>query len=136
MSTYKTSCPQCHGSSKIYQETTIDCQRCQGTGKFLDLFGNTHDTIDGPLLCYRCGGRKQILTNIETPCENCHGAGLIDRDKPHLIHTTIKIKVHLVDERGTTVDLDLKEVMNDELGDYLEEFVEGDIYIDSIKIIE
>lgn len=136
MSTYQTSCSQCHGLCKIHEATTIICQRCQGTGKFTDLFGNTHDTIDGPLLCYRCGGRKQIITNVEKPCNHCHETGYIHRETPPLVSTTIKFTVHLIDKAGTTVALDLKTVMNDELGDYLSEFIGDDIYIDTFEVTE
>lgn len=134
--THKTSCPKCNGSCKTYEETTIICQRCQGTGKFLDLFGNTHDTIDGTLLCYRCGGSKQISASIDKPCDHCHETGSIEQEKPPLSSTTIKFKVQLVDEAGTSANLDLKEVMNDELGAYLSEFMAGDLFIDDIKVIE
>jgi hypothetical protein len=134
MVTHKTSCPQCHGLRMIYKETIITCQRCQGTGKFLDIFGNTYDTVYGPLLCYRCRGRKQITASIENPCERCQGTGSIDQEKPPLLCTTIKFTVHLVDEAGTCIDLNLKEVMNQEFGTYLTEFMTGHIYIDSIII--
>jgi molecular chaperone DnaJ len=75
-------CPKCKGKGTADGSEPAVCPVCDGSGQEYTqqqtLFGQVMTTRT----CSRCGGTGQI---IEKPCSQCHGEGIIMREKKLLV---------------------------------------------------
>ncbi|MFO7321201.1 MAG: molecular chaperone DnaJ [Chloroflexota bacterium] len=69
-------CDACNGSGAEPGTTPVRCVQCAGTGEVRQV----QQTFLGPMVqvatCPRCNGRGEV---IETPCQQCRGAGRVRR---------------------------------------------------------
>jgi molecular chaperone DnaJ len=90
--THGTKCETCAGSGAAPGTSRKSCDRCGGTGQFMQSQG--FFTI--ATTCPACGGAGQI---IESPCTDCHGSGKVDKER------TVSITIPAGVDEGTRMRL-------------------------------
>ncbi len=72
------SCETCHGSGSEPGTTPEICPECKGTGSVRVQQRTMFGTVSTTSVCQKCRGEGKI---IHQPCQTCHGAGALRRQK-------------------------------------------------------
>jgi molecular chaperone DnaJ len=72
------ACETCHGKGTKSGNAPSKCQACRGTGQVTAQRG----FIMFASPCARCGGTGTFITD---PCDTCHGAGAVERQRRVLV---------------------------------------------------
>lgn len=71
------SCSVCRGTGAA-SGGTVSCDRCLGTGQIVTERTSGYSVFRQIGVCGKCRGQGQV---IKTPCENCHGKGVLENKK-------------------------------------------------------
>lgn len=71
-------CDVCGGSGARPGTQTEVCSRCGGSGQVQNMRRSAFGTFVQVAVCPQCKGKGRI---IETPCSNCHGTGLVRKQR-------------------------------------------------------
>ncbi|PIP64981.1 molecular chaperone DnaJ [Candidatus Peregrinibacteria bacterium CG10_big_fil_rev_8_21_14_0_10_49_16] len=74
--TRQRPCPSCDGSGAKQGEALISCSDCGGTGQIIRTAQSFFGTIQQSTLCTVCRGSGKVP---KTPCEECHGKGVLQK---------------------------------------------------------
>ena len=77
-------CKTCSGTGAKPGTGKKTCDQCGGTGQITQVSNTPFGRFQNVSTCPKCKGSGQI---VETPCEDCHGTGMV--------HKTVKIKVDI-----------------------------------------
>lgn len=85
------SCPECKGSGAAPGSEPRVCKACNGTGNLINTRQEGNVSYQEIRPCHECGGRGKF---IDTPCEKCHGTGMVDEPE------TLSVKIPVGAEEG------------------------------------
>lgn len=88
------TCKTCEGIGTSEESIQSICPRCIGKGQVSQLPSLSKVKLDQ--ICNRCDGKGTI---IHQPCENCHGIGVVKKER------TLRVKIPSMTDNGSLLRL-------------------------------